>query len=369
MTSKKEIISKRFFKIKALYFLFIIFLVPVISCNGQNKSNTKSIDSTKKRAQLNNENFRAPFLNTNNEQINRVIRKVFQDSKGNLWFGTEKGAYRYNKKSLDFFNNIKNYKGQGVTIKDITEDKYGNIWLGHTGGLSKYDGKTITNYYESDGLINNDVWSIATDHNGIVWIGTLQGVCFFNGNKFVPFTIPESKPDNTRGVTSSKIVHCIIKDSKERIWFATNGGAYIYDGKLLSNISEKDGLNDNNVIRILEDNKGNIWFGTAHKGLCRFDGKTFINVSQLNSLNGKEVWDVYQDNSDNIWFAVKGFGVYRYDGKSYVNFNEENGIQSHVIMSIFQDKESRLWFGGLNGLSRFDGKSFITVGKNGPWTK
>jgi len=35
-------------------------------------------------------------------------------------------------------------------------------------------------------------------------------------------------------------------------------------------------------------------------------------------------------------------------------------------MNIVQDKEERLWFEGLNGLSRFDGKSFIIVTKNGP---
>jgi sugar lactone lactonase YvrE len=63
-------------------------------------------------------------------------------------------------------------------------------------------------------------------------------------------------------VTSGKFVHCITVDRKGRVWFGTNGGAYVYDGKTLTNISERDGLPNNAVSCILEDKSGNIWFGT-----------------------------------------------------------------------------------------------------------
>ncbi len=375
-----EMIEKRLYQTNTLSYLVLLFSVFIISCNGQNKtnvqqnstieSNTIPIDSTKKRNQPNNREYGIPFLTPNsNEQISRVVRKIFQDKKGNLWFGNEGGAYRYDGTSLYHLDAIEKQIGQGVTIKDIAEDKDGNIWFGHGSGISKFDGESITNYSEKDGLINNDVWSMSIDQNGIVWIGTLQGVCYFNQEKFTPFAIPEAKPDSTRGVTSAKIVHSIMEDSKGRMWFGTNGGAYVYDGKSLSNISEKDGLCNNNVNSILEDKNGNMWFATTHNGLCRFDGKSFTNISEQNGLKGKEIGDVYQDHLDNIWFTAKGFGVYRYDGKSFANFNEKDGLQSHVIMSIFQDKEERLWFGGLNGLSHYDGKSFINVSKGGPWTK
>jgi ligand-binding sensor domain-containing protein len=79
---------------------------------------------------------------------------------------------------------------------------------------------------------------------------------------FSPFALPEAQPDPTRGVTSGKIVHCITVDRKGRVWFGTNGGAYVYDGKTLTNISERDGLPNNAVGSILEDKSGNIWFGT-----------------------------------------------------------------------------------------------------------
>jgi ligand-binding sensor domain-containing protein len=47
-----------------------------------------------------------------------------------------------------------------------------------------------------------------------------------------------------------------MEDRAGNIWFATNGGAYRYDGKTLTNISEKDGLCNNSVNCILEDKDG-----------------------------------------------------------------------------------------------------------------
>ena len=106
---------------------------------------------------------------------------MFQDSNGNLWFGTQNGAFKLESDSLIHIDKINSESGKGVTIKDIIEGIDGKIWLGHTDGVSSVDGEIVTNYYESDGLISNDVWSIAADKKGDIWIGSIDGVCVFNG--------------------------------------------------------------------------------------------------------------------------------------------------------------------------------------------
>ena len=61
----------------------------------------------------------------------------------------------------------------------------GNLWFGtYGGGVSRYDGKSFTSFGEKDGLISRDVWSIAVDANGMIWIGTIEGVCRFDGKNF-----------------------------------------------------------------------------------------------------------------------------------------------------------------------------------------
>ena len=357
-----------------------LLLLILLSCNGQNKtnlpqditveSNTISNDTTPQENQLTNQNYDygLAFLQLTPQRISEFVRRIFQDKSGNLWFGTNgDGVIRYNGDSLEYFSVYEGFGG--FAVRGIVEDKEGNVWFGTSGGVTKYDGESFTNFTEKDGLINNDVWSIAIDRNGIIWIGTLQGVSRFNGEVFTPFTIPEAVPDYTRGVTSARIVHSIMEDSKGKMWFGTNGGAYIYDlaSGGLTNISEKDGLCNNAVNDILEDKDGNIWFATHHKGVCRLDGTSFTHITSEDGVYGSEAWGLYQDKSGNIWFPVEQFGVYRYNGKSFTNFHKKEGLASHAIQCIFEDKEGRLWVGGWLGLFCYDGKSFFNVTKKGPW--
>ncbi|WP_340201726.1 two-component regulator propeller domain-containing protein [Ascidiimonas sp. W6] len=306
-------------------------------------------------------------LASEGNQIFAVVRTVFQDKSGNLWFGGQGGLSRYDGTSLVYFD-LKDDFNKSITVKTIVQDKFNNIWIGHSGGITKYDGTYFTSFSEKDGLLSNDVWSLTTDSKGTVWIGTLKGVNYFNGEVFTPFNIPEAKPDYTRGITSSKIVHCIMQDSKGNIWFGTNGGAYVYNQKTLDNISEKEGLCNNAVNDIIEDKNGNIWFATTHNGICLFDGKSFIHMEENSIVQGKEVGSILEDHNGNIWFTAKGFGVYRYDGNTFTNFHEEEGL-NHLTFQIYEDQKEQLWFVGFKGAFRYDGKSIVNVSKAGPWTK
>ena len=97
-----------------------------------------------------------------------------------------------------------------------------------------------------------------------------------------------------------------MEDSKGKMWFGTNGGAYVYDGKSLSNISEKDGLCSNAVNCILEDKDGNFWFATHHKVSAAGMGASFTHFTAEEGVNGTEAWDLYKDKSGNIWFPDRG---------------------------------------------------------------
>jgi len=300
------------------------------------------------------------------EKISDFVRRIFQDQQGNMWFGTNgDGVVQYDGKDLKYFS-IKEGFG-GVAVRGIVGDKAGNVWFGTERGITKYDGKTFTNFTREDGLVGNDVWSIVIDSKGIIWIGTLEGLSCFDGKMFTPFALPEGKPDPARGVTSAKIVHSIMEDSKGRMWFGTNGGAYIFDGDSLTNLSEKDGLCNNDVNCILEDKRGNIWFATHHNGVCRYDGKSFTHVTEKDGVHGTEVWDLYQDKSGNVWFPIENSGVYRFDGESFSNFQQAQGLTTNAIQCSYEDSEGRFWVGGWQGLFRYDGESFFKVGKNGPW--
>ncbi len=160
-----------------------------------------------------------------------------------------------------------------------------------------------------------------------------------------------------------------MQDSKSNMWFGTPGGAYVYNGKSLTHISEKEGLCNNSVNSILEDNNGNIWFATHHKGISRYDGKTFTNFTANGTIKGDEVWTIYKDKNGDLWFPAENYGVYRYDGKSFTNYYQKEGLTSNAIQCFYRDQQGRFWLGGWKGLFRYEHESIFPVTEFGPWKK
>ena len=201
----------------------------------------------------------------------------------------------------------------------------------------------------------------------MLWIGTLAGVSRFDGSEFTPFDLPEVEWDWNRGVASPRLVHRILQDTRDRMWFATSGGVFVQDDGALRHLTVDDGLCGNSVNDILEDADGDFWFATHHHGVCRFDGETFTHVDETDGVHGTEVWSLTADCAGDVWFPVEGFGVYRYDGSDFVRFHQDEGLTSSAIQCIYQDREGRLWFGGHMGLYRLEGDGFVSITDEGPW--
>lgn len=313
---------------------------------------------------------------TDNSEKN--IQKVFEDKKGKYWFGINGGGVcKYDAlgskgtgKSLNYFTAKEGLAS--TNVKCIAEDKSGNLWFGTNEGVSKFDGKHFTNYTVKEGLSSNDIISLLIDSKGTIWVGTHEGVCRLNSlakpkdpKLFTSFHIPPAiQEDFSRSITGIKIIWDIKEDKAGNIWFATNGGgAYKYDGRTLSNISEKDGLCSNYVNCILEDKKGNFWFATQHHGICRYEPKNtkFTTFTEDDGLKSREFWTFYEDKEGYIWVPDKGEGIKRFNGKSFENFTGKEGLTKNHVQSIFEDSKGIIWLGCNGGICRFNGKSFENI--------
>ena len=83
----------------------------------------------------------------------------------------------------------------------------------------------------------------------------------------------------------------------------------------------KNGLIRNSIASMVEDKKGNMWFGTS-SGLSRFDGKTFQCFSTKDGLTNNSVWSILEDKSGDLWIDTRNTGLSRYDGKTITRFSE-----------------------------------------------
>jgi ligand-binding sensor domain-containing protein len=119
----------------------------------------------------------------------------------------------------------------------------------------------------------------------------------------------------------------------------------------------------NNITRnITQDRNGNIWVA-SWEGIFRYDGKSFTHIT--NKVSSARFFSVLEDRKGNLWFGSIGSGVYYYDGKSFQNFTTKDGLFNNEITCIYEDKVGNIWFGVNGGASRYDGKTFRNYMMNG----
>jgi len=299
-------------------------------------------------------------------QLCAWVRNIFQDSRGDLWFGTNHyGIMRYDGDTLLYFDED---DGVGAgRITEITEDTNGVVWIGTYGGLTKYDGTHFTTIMPQHDSISADIWSVEIDRTGQMWLGTIGGVVQFDGlETFTPFPLPGTSVADTATILDYNRITAILEDQRGHLWFGTDGfGLCRYDGDSFQYFTTKNGLPGNVIYDLLVDREGNLWVGTMYGGISRYDGQTFTNFTQTGQVDGEEAGGLFQDTNGDIWFAAEHNGVYRYDGKAFTHFDE--GAKTGGILAIMQDRENRFWMGGWGGLFRFDGASLEVVTRKGPW--
>src|SRR5690606_7574274 len=195
------------------------------------------------------------------------------------------------------------------------------IWLGHSDGISSVQGETVTNFYASDGLIDNDVWCIAADAEGKIWIGTVEGVCVFDGKQFVPLEMPEGIKDPTLGVSSARMVHQIVTDRRGNLWITSNAGLFSYANNQLTHVSREAGIQTNFVNRLFEDSKGGLWI-SSNEGLYYLKDNVARNITAGKIELKKGIGSVAEDKDGVIWFVANQHHLYSYDGTSLTEFQK-----------------------------------------------
>lgn len=346
----------------------LIALAMISSCNGQVQTN--AADNLKDGPTV-IRNFKAtgyaPDFDTT--LVSQYIRSIFQDSKGNLWFGTlGEGAVRYDEKTLTYFSGPDGFINN--TVYAINEDKNGNMWFGTDQGVYKYDGKTFRNYNQKDGLNHLDISrkGILTDKSGSIWVGTHGGVY-----KYDPSADARGLPCFPMFPLMQDIdIAGILEDQNGNIWFASSEqGAFRYDGKTITNFNEFEGLSRNYAGGMAEDQTGNMWF-TMQNGICKFDGKAFTEYTPKDGLGGTEFWGVFVEQSGIIWITARG-STTRFDPtlplpspKAFTVYTPADGLNC-CVQSMFQDQSGNMWRGAGSGLYRFNGERFYQVKQDGPW--
>ena len=125
-----------------------------------------------------------------------IARVISQDSKGNIWLGTEMdGLFKIPFDLLDDIQKGKDFELEGHVfdksyksgisssqITCVTEDKNGVIWVGTNGGLNKYisEDDNFEHYFVQDGLPSNYITGVVVDDSNGLWISSKKGISFYD---------------------------------------------------------------------------------------------------------------------------------------------------------------------------------------------
>jgi len=361
-------------KLKMTYILLILILN--FSCIENNSTEKE----TTNRELVTN-------VKTDTLKFTSGIRSIFQDSKGNYWFGSlQEGVAVYNGKSFSYFT-----INEGLSdnqIHSIQEDKEGVIWFDTQTGVSSFDGTRMINRTKvNNENFQNDFLIKSTDNKTSKWMksdndlwfeaGNKAGVYRYDGQRLHYLDFPPQKVlnpnDNLFAVTD------ITKGKNNTVWFGTYAGVFGYNGKEFKIIND-DTLGFDRAIAplhirsIFEDSKGRLWIGNNGIGVLLKVGDSITNFSEKNKLihptSGRKgdksmpgtlehVFTIAEDRKDNIWFGDRDAGIWKYDGVKMTNYTKKDGLTNDNALSIFEDDKGKLWFGMEDGkVYQFNGKTF-----------
>jgi ligand-binding sensor domain-containing protein len=238
----------------------------------------------------------------------------------------------------------------------------------------KTNNPELATTFKADTLkFTSGISSIFQDSKGNYWVGSLQeGVAVYNGKTFNYFSRNDGLTDNQ--------IHSIQEDNEGVIWFNTQKGVSSFDGTRIKNHTDADTKNLQNKFQIqgneplqgkwMKSDK-DLWFEAGTKeGVYRFDGQTlnYLAFPPHKVLNPHDnlfaVTDISKGKKNMIWFGTYA-GVFGYNGSDFTIINDETlgfdrKIEPLHIRSIFEDAKGRLWIGN-NGIGVLlkDGDSII----------
>ena len=218
------------------------------------------------------------------------------------------------------------------------------------------------------GLLSDSVWSIHQDSEGMLWIGTSQGL-----NQFDPrsgqFLAYQHDPDDPHSL-SGNTVTVIHEDRAGTLWFGTLGdGLNRFDPESERFVqyrhdpADPQSLGGNTVWAIHEDSEGVLWIGTS-AGLDRLepDERQFTHYGEGVGLPGGSVMSVLEDDTPldqggpNLWLSTSS-GLYKFDPRTETlrRYDVGDGLQGNEFAwgSAFKSASGELFFGGSNGLTAF----------------
>ena len=315
------------------------------------------------------------------------VRAMFEDRAGIIWVATQNGIERIVEGKIESFGSL------GLVSGDITEpfaeDANGRVFIVTSNGLFLSDHASVKPYPLQNRAMGNatavfsggksTVWvglqrgllklteisnnryaeellrgvhgpvtTLLGDTDGSIWVGTQgHGICHVSPTGDI------SHWTTSQGL-SDDIIHTMFQDDENNLWIGTLSGGFLrWRKSALIPFGQPEGLPSSFAANVLADQHGDIWLGTWGRGLLRIRKGKLQQERLPGALFSDPIRALSEDRKGQIWIGTWFDGLYRYDGTSFTHFLTGGESVVNAVSALYSDQAGDLWVGTYNGLIRF----------------
>ena len=246
---------------------------------------------------------------------------------------------------------------------------------------------TFNHLTTDDGLSQFSVNSLYVDENGILWIGTREGLNRYNGDDIQTYKLQKNNPNSLFCNTVSRItgnhngkIYLLCTEGVAEFNLATQKFTTLIQGNINS-IYYNDGLfigKKNEIYRYNEEtgnfdlyyqlpdrnleivcihiNKDVLWLGTTTNGVycLNIDKKELTHPIQKGNITS-----FYQDSESELWIGSWEEGLFRVKADGTIenfkyNAKDPHSLSSNFVRACCEDNLGNIWIGTFNGLNRYN---------------
>lgn len=286
-----------------------------------------------------------------------VVTALYQDDSGLLYVGTRDHGVNLvrDAKVVGRFN-VENEVLAANSVRAITADNSGRIFVGtFAGGVAVIENGNLSKTLNlRNGLRTNRVTDVLVANDGALYVGAWQeGVTIYKNLQF------HTTLDSTNGLQGDVITE-LYEGTDGVIYIACSGfGVNRYcENAFLDAITAVRGLPSNSVTSIHQSTEGALFFGTWGAGLAVQRQDTSFTIDVRDGLSNNIVRGIVEDDSGRIYISTaNGVNILSLDDRPdrIRVLNSEDGlIDDTGSGAILKDRRGKLWFGTVAGVSRYD---------------
>lgn len=295
--------------------------------------------------------------------IDNNVQSLLVDRENNLWIGTfGSGLVQLPYSVFRYFTTANGLIRNEVNC--VVKDQYGVLWIGTDSGLTRFNpGEKSTHYDAKNGFADVQVTALAFDTSGMLWIGTEA-----NGVYIMDRKTQQYHNLSDRFALESRNISGIAVPDNGLVYVGTSDGLYLFNNPDAppAYFTTLDGLAHNNITQLHADSINNVWFASKGSPPYVMNNGRINVINDIMNMQSYVINAICEDRGGKRWVTTDGDGVFSFSlghgggSRMMEQYSMNNGLRSDHCIGAVTDDFGMLWVIHKSGVSlKFPDDSFF----------